>query len=306
MKRNGKRRKIQTYKCVACGYKFQHARKKSFLSKQLVRQYIWQRQTYLDLASKYDHSEKWVQRKIDQSEIKPVVKLNKHTDLVLIADTTFFSRSDGLTVFREPNLKKIVWWKQTIGEKAEIYQLGRQQLEHHGCTINAVVLDGRIGIREVFNGIPVQMCHFHQKRIVNKYLTTRPKLPAGLELRAITQTIPHSNEEELRKKLHGWFFTWEQFLTQKTTDQNTGQWFYTHKRIRSAYHSMMTNLPYLFTYQKYPELNIPNTTNSLDGYFNRLKSLLNVHRGLNPQRRYRMIVEILTGRGEFPPHRIVH
>lgn len=158
-----------------------------------------------------------------------------------------------------------------------------------------MVLDGRTGIREVFNGIPVQMCHFHQKRIINKYLTTRPKLPASVELRDITKTIPHSNEEELTKKLNEWFLKWEQFLKQKTIDQITGRWFYTHKKIRSAYKSLITNLPYLYTYQKYPNLNIPNTTNSLDGYFNRLKGLLNVHRGLNPERRYRIIVEILTG-----------
>jgi len=233
---------------------------------------------------------------LDQIKIKSVIKLNPGTELILVADTTFFSRSDGLTVFREPNLKKIVWWRRTVGERAEIYQQGRQCLEKNGFTIKAVVLDGRIGIRGVFKGIPVQMCHFHQKRIVNKYLTTRPKLPAGIELRDIARTIPHSNEAELFKKLNNWFLKWEQFLKQKTTDLNTGRWFHTHKRIRSAYRSLITNLPYLYTYQKHFDLNIPNTTNSLDGYFNRLKSLLNVHHGLNPQRRYKMITEILADR----------
>lgn len=237
-----------------------------------------------------------MQRKIDKNEIKPIVKLNKTEELVLTADTTFFSRSVGLTVFREPHLKKIIWWKQTGGEKADVYLLGRQRLEKNGIKIRAVVLDGRRGIREVFAGILVQMCHFHQKRIINKYLTTRPKLLAGQELRAIAKIIPRSNEDELSKKLEEWFLKWQDFLKQKTADSTTGDWFYTHKRIRSAYRSLKVNLPYLYTYQKYPELNIPNTTNSLDGYFNRLKSLLNVHRGLTPQRRYRLIVKILTGR----------
>lgn len=261
----------------------------------MSRQYIWQRQTYFDLGHKYGHSEKWVQRKLDKNKINTIVKLSPKK-LVIVADTTFFSKSEGLTVFREPNLKKIVWWKQTLGEKAEVYQLGKEHLEKNGFTIQAVVLDGRIGIREVFRGIPAQMCHFHQKRIVTKYLTTRPKLPAGQELRMIAKTIPHSNEEKLNQELTDWFLKWQEFLKQKTTDPNTGRWFYTHKRIRSAYRSLITNLPYLYTYQKYPELNIPNTTNSLDGYFNRLKSLINVHRGLSPKRRYRTIVEILAGR----------
>jgi len=236
-----------------------------------------------------------VQRKLDQKEVRPVVKLNRQ-GLVIVADTTFFSRANGLTVFREPNLKKNVWWRQTIQEKPDIYLQGKSHLEKNDFAVSAVVLDGRRGIREVFDGLPVQMCHFHQKRIVNRYLTTRPKLLAGVELRDIARTIPRSDEDELSKKLNEWFLKWEQFLKQKTTDQSTGRWFYTHKRIRSAYRSLKINLPYLYTYKKYPKLNIPNTTNSLDGYFNRLKSLLNVHRGLSPQRRYRLIIKILTGR----------
>lgn len=299
---NGKRRGIQTYKCVGCGYKFQNKRRGNSFKKTILKQYVWQRQTLSDLAKKYDLSEKWIQTKLDENEIKPIVKLNPEIELILVADTTFFSHTEGLTVFREPNLKKNIWWKQTVSEKAEVYRRGKQHLEKNGFKIRAVVLDGRTGIREVFAGLPVQMCHFHQKRIANKYLTTRPKLPASVELRDISRTIPHSCEEELAKRLDIWFLKWEQFLKQKTTDQNTGRWFYTHKRIRAAYRSLVTNLPYLYTFQKYPNLNIPNTTNSLDGYFNRLKSLLNVHRGLSPKRRYRMIVEILTGKGANQPH----
>jgi len=295
VKKNGKRRGLQTYKCVGCGYKFQNKRKENRLVNQLLRQYIWQRQTYFDLAKKYRQSDKWIQRKLDKNKISPIVKISQR-EIVVVADATFFSRSSALTVFREPNIKKNVWWKETTGEKAENYRLGRKHLEKNGFVIRAVVLDGRTGIREVFQGIPVQMCHFHQKKIINKYLTTRPKLPAGQELRMIAKTIPNSNEETLRAEIDNWFLKWHEFLKQKTTDLNTGRWFYTHKRIRSAYHSLKNNLPYLYTFQKYPELNIPNTTNSLDGFFNRLKSLLNVHHGLNPKRRYRMIVKILTGR----------
>lgn len=248
------------------------------------------------MANKYGHSQKWVQRKLDTKKTKSVVKLNPQTELVLVADTTFFSWTEGLIVFREPNLKRAVWWKQTKSEKAEVYRLGKEHLEKNGFKITAVVLDGRPGIREVFKGLPTQMCHFHQKKIVTKYLTLRPKLLAGQELSLIAKTIPYSSEEKLTKELNDWFLKWQEFLKEKTSDLNTGRWFYTHKRIRSAYRSLTTNLPYLYTYRKYPELNIPNTTNSLDGYFNYLKSLLNVHRGLNRERRYRMIVEILTGR----------
>ncbi len=63
---------------------------------------------------------------------------------------------------------------------------------------------------------------------------------------------------------------------------------------QSAHRSIQTNLLYPFTYQQYPHLKIPNTTNSLDGYFSKLTQLLNTHRGLTIDRRYRLIQEILA------------
>ncbi|MEW6408460.1 MAG: hypothetical protein AB1465_07440, partial [Patescibacteria group bacterium] len=58
--------------------------------------------------------------------------------------------------------------------------------------------------------------------------------------------------------------------------------------------SITKNLPILYTYQKYPELNIPNTTNSLDGTFSHLKDMLRIHRGLKRTQKLKMIDEILS------------
>jgi len=52
-------------------------------------EFVWQRQTYTDLANKYGKSEKWVQRKIDEVEVKSIVNLNKQS-IVIVADVTFF------------------------------------------------------------------------------------------------------------------------------------------------------------------------------------------------------------------------
>jgi len=73
-------------------------------------------------------------------------------------------------------------------------------------------------------------------------------------------------------------------------------WVYTHRRIRAAYRSLKTNLARLFTYQRHPELNLPNTTNTLDGMFSQIKNRLAVHRGLRRDRRFKIISEILSGK----------
>ena len=132
-----------------------------------------------------------------------------------------------------------------------------------------------------------------RKSLGTEPVTKKPKLEAGKELRKITLLLTKSNKKEFTILLNNWFEKWKEFLKEKTVNSDTGKWFYTHKRLRSAYRSLKTNLPCLFTYQKYPKLNIPNTTNSLDGSFSHFKSLLRIHRGLKRERRYKVICEIL-------------
>ncbi len=215
-------------------------------------------------------------------------------ETVIVADATYFRRQYGILVFRSDKLKKNIFWREIDYERIESYYRARRKIENQGFKVSAIVTDGRPGIRGIFGDVPVQMCHFHQKQIITRHLTTKPILLAGIELRNISQTLCNTTEEKFARSLEAWHLKWHNFLKEKTTNPQTGKWFYTHKRIRSAHHSLKTNLSYLFTYQKYPELNIPNTTNSLEGSFSHLKELTKVHRGLNYKLKRKMIDEILS------------
>lgn len=186
-----------------------------------------------------------------------------------------------------------MYWDDVESETAKEYSSARHWLSKRGVKIRAVVLDGKAGIKEVFKDIPIQMCQFHQVKIVTRYLTRKPKLEASKELRRISLELTKLTEEEFYNKLDNWHNKWESFLKEKTVNIETGEWFYTHGRVRSAYNSLIRNRAYLFTYKKYPDLNIPNTTNSLDGSFSHLKDLLNAHRGLRKSRKLKLINEIL-------------
>ena len=179
------------------------------------------------------------------------------------------------------------------------YQKGRTKVKKLGFTIKAIVLDGRPGVRNLFNDVPVQMCHFHQKQIIQRHLTLRPKLPASIELKAIADTLVSATEDEFSTKLLTWHDKWDSFLKERTTDPITGRWHYTHKRTRAAFRSLKNNLPYLFAYLKYPELNIPNTTNSLDGSFSWLKQKVGIHRGMKKANRAKIIEYILNNQVQF-------
>lgn len=222
---------------------------------------------------------------------KPIIK---SYPVVIVADMTFVKRTFGVAVIRAPQLKKNLVWKMSLVENASIYRDLRWQLWQKGFELQAAVIDGKPGLFEVFWDVPIQMCHFHQIAIMTRYLTTKPKLPASQTLRQIAFQITKSNEDEMKEALNAWHKQWHEFLKEKTFNPETKHWFYTHKRLRSAYRSLNRNLPILYTYQKYPELNIPNTTNSLDGTFSHLKDMLRIHRGLKKNRQLKVIDEVLS------------
>jgi hypothetical protein len=277
---------------LACGRQFQNCYRQKRLEKTIWKQYIYQRQTINQLAEKYKRGRDWIREHL--GNIPAIEQNHIPQSLVVIADVTFFKRNFGVCVIRAPHLKKNLYAQEVQTESVDVYRQGRIDLEQRGYNFKAVVLDGRPGVRQLFSDVPIQMCHFHQKQIVTRYLTNNPKLEAGIELKKITATLCHTNARDFINALDNWHQKWSLFLKERTTDLLTGKWFYTHKRLRSAYRSFKMNLPYLFTYQKYPELNIPNTTNSLDGCFAYLKDLVRVHRGASKILKRKIIHEILV------------
>lgn len=256
-------------------------------------EYTHGKQTLPELGEKYGHTSWWVRNKLDDHTVA-MAKDSVPQATIIVPDTTFWGRSYGVCVFRSWNLKRNIWWNEVPGEKVSHYYYGRKILEERGWVFLAAVVDGRRGLATVFRDIPVQICHFHQMKNVTKYLTRRPKTLAGQELRDLMLTLPRTNEKEFTKLLNGWHKQWGDFITEKTKVLGTKHWYYTHKKVRSAYKSLEANLPFLFTYQKYPELNIPNTTNTIDGYFASVKKKVAAHHGLRRDRRYKVISELLN------------
>ena len=76
------------------------------------------------------------------------------------------------------------------------------------------------------------------------------------------------------------------YLLNPTTKKTS----YTHPKIVSAYRSLRRNIPYLFTYKKYPNLNIYNTTNAIDGgVFSPMKKLMHIHAGLTKSLKLKIV-----------------
>ncbi|MEA3483979.1 MAG: hypothetical protein U9R65_18730 [Pseudomonadota bacterium] len=196
----------------------------------------------------------------------------------------------GTLVFKDSITKEIVTWKHIQSEKVEDYKYLKDELLKQGYTIQSVVLDGKRGLYKAFDNIPKQMCHFHQKKIIQRYITMNPKLEASKDLKKIMTRLTQTNEKNFTEKLNNWYEKYKLFLDEKTISNTTGKLQYTHPRIRSAYRSLRTNLPYLFTHKNYKNLVINNTTNSLEGgVFSHMKNMISLHRGLTKNMKLKLV-----------------
>ena len=168
---------------------------------------------------------------------------------------------------------------------------GISKIWHRGIDIQAIVCDGRQGLFGLFGDIPVQMCQFHQVQIVLRYLTRKPKTQAAIELKKLSLKLTKQTKLEFVNNLNNWYLRWSNYLNERSKSPSTGKTYYTHKRLRSAYFSLKKHLPYLFVFEDFTDLKIPNTTNALDGQFANLKNKLRNHNGLSKVLKIRFIDE---------------
>jgi len=211
--------------------------------------------------------------------------------VVVLMDTTYWGRNFGVMLFKDAYTKENLLKYYVKTETNNQYIEGILELKKRGFTILGIVCDGRRGLLQSFKSIPIQMCQFHQVAIIRRYITKNPKLPASIELKEVVSLLKMTDKESFEGALNEWFVKWESFLNERTTNPETGKNHYSHKRLRSAYRSLKTNLKWLFTWYDYAPLNIPNTTNAIDGHFSDLKNKLRNHNGLSKERKMKFIDE---------------
>jgi hypothetical protein len=209
----------------------------------------------------------------------------------LIFDGTFFSRSDGVLVFRANG--KNIYWRFIKSETLIDIELSIAHLIGQNYHFKSFTIDGRKGViqllERLFPGTPIQLCQFHQSQIIRRYTTSKPKTECGIALKALMKILTEVDYFIFQKQLELLQIKYDDFLKQRNEQ---GQ--FKHRQLRSAFRSLKTNLPYLFTYKTFPDLTVPNTTNSCDGSFAHWKQKLKIHRGLRKHRRNKMINYLLT------------
>ena len=200
VQRYGKIKDKQHYKCNHCGKQFLGVNKLD--NRQLWVEYTYGKQTLSELAIRYKCSAKTSQRRLKKHQINQHELTPKY--IILLIDTTYWKRHFGLMLFKDSisgdNLLKYLVPRETN----TLYLKGIAELEQQGYRLFAVVCDGRRYLVQKLSQYPVQLCQYHQIKIIQRYLPNNAKPPSAKALRLITSMIPQITKTQLQDFLAQW------------------------------------------------------------------------------------------------------
>ena len=242
--------------------------------------------TLKSLADKYHKNISTIQRTLEAYRIDPKTHDTPIEPVNLIFDAFYLNRGYGWLVFRANG--RTIHYSKISYESIDTIAANLSYLDRLGYKYKSITIDGRKGVlahlKAHYPDVPIQYCMFHQKQTIRQCLTNNPKTSCGQELKDIAKHLKDYDTDSLLERLNRLKQQYREFLKERNEEGR-----YRHRRVRRAIRSLCTNAAYLYTYKRYPTLEIPTTTNSCDGYFSHIKTKLRVHSGLTAKHRDKLI-----------------
>lgn len=293
----GQRQGKQRFKCKSCGILFTRSDPAQRLENRFVwfKKWVLERQTFKTLSRDSGLSIDTLQRIfyafLEQS---PTVRILKRSNVHLRIDATYFKQFCLLSYQdHEDGYTQLIRFSD-----GEHYSEIREDLDNLiklGVHIESITTDGHKSILKAIKkslpDVTVQRCLVHIQRMCLIWLTRFPKHDAAVELRKLVLLLLKIKTQNDRlywtKQLDEWYRLHKDYLQQKTYNETTGRYWYTHKLLRRSYFTIKRALPNMFHFLSNSK--IPNTTNGIEGFFSHLKNHLDLHRGLTAEHRINFI-----------------
>ena len=141
-----------------------------------------------------------------------------------------------------------------------------RSIEERGYEIKGLILDGKQSLFKIFAEYKLQMCQFHMRQIVTRYLIRNPRLKASWALGEVMKGLTRSTRIGFEEAFLDWKRMYSGTINRRTMLKN-GKTKYTHQRLHTAMLSIEFFMPYLFTYQEPGYEGMPNTNNKIEGTF---------------------------------------
>lgn len=283
--KNGVRHGKQLYLCKDCHTQFRSGSNVS--EDELWRVYQQEKQTISELSLRFGISIATVKRRlhnIKREWVQPPLSGGGFVHL----DVTYWGRGFGVMLGLDYATGCPLYMSFVKNETVKDYEDAVSSIMSRDYTIEGIIIDGKQSLFKTFSSYHIQMCQFHMKQIVKRYLTLNPKMLSSRELKYLVDKLHRSNEADFVQSYQVWKVKWKNTINHKSLHKD-GKMHYTHQRLRSAMNSLEFYLPYLFTYQREDCKGMPNTNNKIEGTFTDLKKNLNNHSGLTMENRKRFI-----------------
>lgn len=283
--KNGKRKGVQMYKCADCGYQFRNSSLPNDM--HLWKLYQENKQTIKELSEHFGVSESTIKRRLRNVTIEweqPPLSGGGFVHL----DATYWGRNWGVMLALDSATGNVLYLEFIKSETNADYEAAVRSIKDRGYEIKGLIVDGKQSLFSMFSDYKIQMCQFHMKQIIRRYLTLNPRLKAARALKELMETLTSASQITFEQNYLSWKEEWHDTLCRRTK-LKSGKTQYTHKRLRSAMHSIDFYLPYLFAYQLATCEGMPNTNNKIEGTFTDLKKNLDNHSGMSEENRKRFI-----------------
>ena len=216
----------------------------------------------------------------------PLIPIRSKGKVHLLIDGTYFPNDLCLILYYDHSLDYVQIYRHTDQERYIQIREDLLNLSKLGVDVYSVTCDGHKAIlkavTKVYPNAIIQRCLVHIKRQSRTYLSECPQLIEGQELLKLSNQITAIKTQEQcglwLLQMKRWEQRHLQFVKQKSFNQDTSRYWYTHKNLHAAYSLIIKAIPNMFWYLNDPE--IPYTTNKLEGYFKHLKEKLTLHSGL--------------------------
>lgn len=288
--KKGKRNGYSRYFCKNCGSYFTDRRPHISEKNMFVwfRRWVREKQSISQIAQESGHSERTLKRYFYKIlPTCPTWQIQKREKVNLLIDGTYFTNKVCLLLYRDNNIKMTILYRLAQREGLRDLMEDLQAIKDVGIEVESVTCDGAANIlkavRNVFPEAIIQRCTFHIANEVCLWLTKKPKSEAAQELRELVgylnKVSTHEEAQLWMRAFIDWKTKYNSFINQKTTDEQSGRWWYTHKTLHQSASHIERAIPNMFCYLFSPK--IPKTSNSIESFFGHLKGHLRLHRGLS-------------------------
>lgn len=198
----------------------------------------------------------------------------------LIYDGTYFHKTSCFVSLMDAISQKTISHIYTKKEGYKYVYPWFSRLKELGLNPLYITMDGERSVIRAINEIwpqaTIQRCLYHIQREGMRWLRTYPKTQAGKDLRGLLKTLCRIDSLEERNEFIASYMTWlDQYKDFVLSLPRSEVAFKDLKRTMALIYNA---LPDMFHYLS--DKNIPKTTNTLEGFYSRLKADYRKHRGL--------------------------